>query len=436
MTVRLLQPYNGQAVSTLYTGSDEAFLKATGVADDRTELASDYRPSSPAAASVLPGSQLATGTGVKADGLVGSAAARADFLDFGGLGTPINLRKWRKARANVRAGLGNARVGYIGDSTTAMSVPGPRQKAFSAYVRDILKGRGLNARYSSIFGCSDKTSATPAAYASYNPEVVMGAGWTFASLSIGGQTFLAGTSVTSSTTWTPAETIDRFDVYYARAPGLAQFNLSVDGGAATAVDANGASSMQKVTINAGSPGTHTLSIARTGGGNLNIVGAIAYDSTKPAVEVLNLGLGSSTTEDWTDASSYIRAFNVLPGLALDLGIIGLGINDRTPSYGPVPLATYETNLRALVAKVRETGDAALMVPIPSSSSRQALAIQAQYDAVVRSVAKDLACPLIDMAARWESHSVSSDLGYYFDIVHSTALGNADWAVPHANLLLA
>jgi len=42
MTVRLLRPYAGQAAMTVYTGSDEDVLKATGSADDNLEGASDY----------------------------------------------------------------------------------------------------------------------------------------------------------------------------------------------------------------------------------------------------------------------------------------------------------------------------------------------------------------------------------------------------------
>lgn len=42
MTVRLLRPYNGQPSNSLYTGADEAVLKATGGADDQVEAAIGY----------------------------------------------------------------------------------------------------------------------------------------------------------------------------------------------------------------------------------------------------------------------------------------------------------------------------------------------------------------------------------------------------------
>lgn len=44
MPVRLLRPIAGQAVGTVYYGSDEDALRATGNADDRLELATDYVP--------------------------------------------------------------------------------------------------------------------------------------------------------------------------------------------------------------------------------------------------------------------------------------------------------------------------------------------------------------------------------------------------------
>lgn len=45
MPVRLLRPYAGQAVGTTYHGTDETVLLATGTADSRIELATDYNVS-------------------------------------------------------------------------------------------------------------------------------------------------------------------------------------------------------------------------------------------------------------------------------------------------------------------------------------------------------------------------------------------------------
>lgn len=42
MPVRLLKPYGGQAAGTLYWAADQTTLRATGLADDYIELASDY----------------------------------------------------------------------------------------------------------------------------------------------------------------------------------------------------------------------------------------------------------------------------------------------------------------------------------------------------------------------------------------------------------
>jgi hypothetical protein len=45
MPVRLKQAYNGSAAGTLYWGSDEAYLLATGLADTFIEQATDYAAS-------------------------------------------------------------------------------------------------------------------------------------------------------------------------------------------------------------------------------------------------------------------------------------------------------------------------------------------------------------------------------------------------------
>ena len=44
MPVRLVRPYNGQNANTVYSGMDEAILRAIGIADDYVELADNYVP--------------------------------------------------------------------------------------------------------------------------------------------------------------------------------------------------------------------------------------------------------------------------------------------------------------------------------------------------------------------------------------------------------
>lgn len=356
-----------------------------------------------------------------------------DVSNFSGAG----MLKWRRAMARVRSGEANAKLAFIGDSTTEGVGTTLRTQAFPQVVSTILTGQGLPASRTSIFGAGRTgAEATVSAFNARNPEVVLGSGWQVFNqpFSLGGSMFTNATN-TNPITVTHAG-IDTFDVYYERGSGYGTFDLAIDAGAATTVNANAAASVAMATISGVTAGTHALTIARVSGGTVNIIGIVARNSAVKTVDCLNMGCGSTTTQHWVDGAHAARPVLALPVVAPDMTFINLGINDRTPSYGPISLTAYRANLQALITAAKLTGDCALVVPIPSASSRQALAIQAQYNAVIESLGLLNGCPVLNMVDRWTSFDTVNGLGFMSDVVHGTASGYAEEAQAHARLLLA
>lgn len=397
--------------------------------------------------------QVVRGAGTPADQLAFQGAidaAGGQYLPGVYNFNPANLRNLRKAKARVAAGEGNGKIAFIGDSTNAgyTGVTGQnfRAKSYIAYATQRLKAMGIKARYTSIWGASNRTQ-TPADYMAYNPEVTLGAGWVFTGAggdTIGGPAFYNNSAETAMT-WTPSEPCDRFDVYYYQNTGTGYANLSaaVDGTAKPQIVTSGPSAtVVKVTVDAGAVGTHTLSLSRVVPGGapataqIYLIGVEAYSSADYNLSMLNMGWAGSTTANWNSRSSTIRPYAALPIVAPDCTFINLGINDRNPDFGPIASATYMANLDALITVAKQTGDCILMVPFPSATNKVTAENQEIYNEIVRQLGRDRGCAVIDVPARWISQSNASALGWYGDGIHPNARGYADFGAVIANIINA
>jgi lysophospholipase L1-like esterase len=104
---------------------------------------------------------------------------------------------------------------------------------------------------------------------------------------------------------------------------------------------------------------------------------------------------------------------------------------------PVSLATYISNMAAIIATVQAAGgDVLLTGPIPSGGAFIARdAVERDYAVNgLSSLAATYGCGVVDLNARFVSFAVSNPLGYYFDDVHPTEFGYADMAQAIFNAL--
>lgn len=370
--------------------------------------------------------------------LVDALAATSGAYNF----NPAYLPKWRKALAQVRAGTGRAKVAMVGDSTTAgwgagtgaNGTDGARVKSAPYRLAEILARRGLNAKSNSFWGDAN-LGYTP--YQAYDPRVVIGASWSrggATTVAPGGWLLRANTGVTTTTSFTPSDEVDTFDIYYVVNTGNGTFTANIDGGATLAtVDTSvGTPGIYKTTITA-TKGAHTVNVQRTAGGAFYVVGIDAYDSTARDVAIWNLGAASWASADWAVSTNAWNPAPGLTGIAPDLTLINLGINDWKDT--PVSVSTYTTNLQTLITAAKAAGDVVLVAPFPSSTARASVAQQAPFIDAIVSLGETNSCPVLSLTHRFTSWADANTVGYTYDALHPNALGYADVAQALAPLLL-
>lgn len=115
MPVRLTRAYNGQAANTLYWGADQGTLRATGLADDQIELASDYatgeRISSDAAVTVSRNAIVYN---------MNSASAQTLTIPMSGfwpVGTVLTVIQWGAGKTTIVGATGVTISAGNGNST-------------------------------------------------------------------------------------------------------------------------------------------------------------------------------------------------------------------------------------------------------------------------------------------------------------------------------
>lgn len=257
---------------------------------------------------------------------------------------------------------------------------------------------------------------------------------------LGGYPHIYGSGTTPFTASFNA--IDTFEVFTTRtSAGAGTLSMSIDGGAATTVDSNGAAAHVKTTLTA-AKGNHTVSIARATGTPF-IQTVIGYDSTAKDARILNMAARGWTTNSFLTADTPFRVFNAVrdilgPG---DLSLISLGGNDRRTGGILNTVPTYQANLRSIISNVLSAGaSCALVVQMPTATSQDGSFTHAQMAAAMEAVAAEfgILCWRPDVVlGTWEAGNAA---GITFDTLHWKAPASQTYATylqPRvASLLLA
>lgn len=334
--------------------------------------------------------------------------------------TPLSLKRIRRAVARVRAGVDNAKIICIGDSTTY----GP------GTVPDVSWPRRLGDMLNAQVAATSMGFGVPQGGFGFAPladaRFTLGTGWTVGSafgLGSGTGTQCAGAG---ALTFTPGISCDTIDVYYARWSGGGGLTMSIDGGAASTPATSGAG-IAKTTLSCPAGSGHVLTVTRTASTFEWFLGAEAYLSTTKSIHLANGGQGGSKAAEWASlgAGGSMGSLDMLTAYAADLAIIVLGVNDAG-----VLSATADTvvaNLTTIISTIRAAGgDVILASVVPSQPSAQA-ALEVTYQAAVRALAKSLACPFVDVFGRLVNWTDANGLGFMTDSLHPSAAGYADVA---------
>ncbi len=407
MAVRLLQPYAGQAVNTIYQGPDEATLKAISQADDYIERASDY-------ASYVRGA---------VSGNLQAPVSQAGFQLRGVENiTPETMRLWVTARAKLRADGTPARSAWVGDSKTAgagagtggLLMDGALAKSRPSRAGALLANAGIPVVADAFFGT--KGLGSIAAVIAYDPRLSGLSGWGGGVVVLGGSTLQTGN--TNPLNFQPSKSVDRVSVLHRRQSGGATFTVA-KGAESFSVDSNSAANdLLRTEITFATKSNSPIIITRTGGGSMEIAGLVAWDSAAPGVEISNFGVYGTVSSFHTVSTNPYSPLNALAYYAPHLTIINLGTNDLAQS---VPLETYIANIRALVNAAKTTSSVILCWPaIGVNATFGDDATRAQWRATLRSLAIELGCGFVDEDKLLGGRIASQAAGAFADTIHERA----------------
>jgi lysophospholipase L1-like esterase len=332
----------------------------------------------------------------------------------------------------------NPKIAFMGDSTTFGyysdgTLGGKYAQSIPALVGKLLNNTGLlqGAVNRHVWWGSSFIDSTN------DPRWTLGTGWAKAALG-GNNSISAAGATANSAVFQPAlasgETYDRVDVYYVRNAGFsASATVTIGGVAQTAItDAASGGALGKVTYSVTAT-TGTVSIAKTSGADalrFDVIGVVCYKSTTKQIDIYPYATpGFGVTNFYALTGNAWGLYDALwNSIVPDLTIINLTINDIN---GATVIATYTSQLQAIITKAKTSGECILMTGLP-----QASAVSAQQVAIysaVRSLAGSNNCMLIDIGYRWGDQPTSSTY-YGADNIHGNAAGYADVARAITNVI--
>lgn len=333
------------------------------------------------------------------------------------------LAKWRRALARVRAGVADARILCVGDSTTWGSHGGTvHLDSYPARLAAMLDRSFVPA------GQGIQVPSIDTHVPSQDARWTMGAGWSrVLDWGFAGRHAMLNNNAaaTEPLTFAPGIPCDTFRIWYQTNTSLGTLQISIDGGAPVAQPTAGAADWLYRDITTTLASNHVVSITATGA-TVVVIGIEAWDASEKRVLVGRAGIPGTTTGQWAYTPVAGRQ-QAVEAYGADLTIINLGINDSRTTNN-VPVATYKANIKVLIEQGLIHGDVLLTTFVPSLTTFASPALQASYWDVLRELSQEYDIGLVDIAARLGTADEQFALGLASaDKVHPTNLGYADMA---------
>lgn len=339
------------------------------------------------------------------------------------------LPRWNAALGRVLSGAGNARMLFIGDSTTlgyesnGSTTGNMKPLSTPTQVSNLLAKSGYPSGWQNFMG--NGFASTGNNTVQWDNRLVVGTGWlnsTATGYFVGGEVFTT-TNATGSLSFTPTVATDTFVVWYWGFSGSGTLSLDVNGtGTTNHSTSNGTATIGSFTIT----GTKGMNAYNTKwvSGTLFILGFEAYDSTVKQVSCLNAGWWGSDSYNWANMLAESFVSNFISPLAPDLTVITLGINDWNQNH---PVAQVYANIQNIITQATVSGDV-IVVSDNLTDSGATQAQQLPYDQSMFGLAYANNYPFIDNWARWNNaNQVISDGLLGSDRTHPTGAGYADMA---------
>jgi lysophospholipase L1-like esterase len=340
------------------------------------------------------------------------------------------LSHWHAARKAVNAGARNARVLFLGDSTTSGAHgSASNANAFAGGFPSQAAALVPHGSNQSWFGNNCEVNV---ALPTFDYRISLGS-WdstTFPTVfGVGGYSLLTDTATGGNFTFTPTANVDTFQVFWANNSGLGSFAFAIDSGTQTTFNENGAISIATQTFTT-TLGSHVGNIIYNSTGYYaDVLGIIATNSAKKEVSFINGGSCSALAADFGDNAAngpWEPTLFAPNNLAPDITFIDLTINDWNAATNTT---NYTASLQRIITAAKATGDCVLMTGNPSEFSVGSDANQTTqrlYSNIVLSLAQSNNCVAIDVQAAFGggSWTGANALGLTADNLHPSVAGYA------------
>ena len=349
----------------------------------------------------------------------------------------VNMVNWRKALANMRNGVSDARILCVGDSTTlgygtTLGSTFPTRGAYPKVLANELAARG--------FPAAEGLGCPPSAVAS-NPDgrwTGTLTGWGLLNGFGAGSAadYTNSTSTVGTLIYTPSVNCDSFYIYSLtnNLPNLSNILATATGGSQISVNGAAAPSTIRSTVASAASASTSNTLTMTASALLGVhcVGVEPFLSTTKQILVGNAGVGGTTTVNWTGGASQTwNGLALINANAPDLTIISLGANDAGTA---VSSATYLANIQSLITAAKVSGDVLLLPSIPAYENGGSASYLAQYYTGLVALAALNNVPMADVFNYFNQANNGTPFGAG-DNVHFNNVGYATEAHWLCNLIL-
>jgi lysophospholipase L1-like esterase len=346
------------------------------------------------------------------------------------------LPKWSAAVRATLSGQRNARVIFIGDSTTAgydasNSLLAGNNKVES--VPTVVAGLFPNS-LGGITSLSGSQNAPNTA--NYDHRVSFGFGWGFSSVSSTAGQILGAYALESTGptdfTFTPGKAWDTAELYYQGydAGGTANVSINSTGSIGIITTLSPGSSTASYTFNKATftktLGNDTFNTRRLTGTKYDFDAFVLYNSTVKEITVMNAGWSGAKAADVVAGTGPWSTLNGLATYAPDLVVVDLGINDWNQATATTE-ASFKASMQSIINAATGAGaDVLMIVPLPSGTAN-GIAHEDAFQTYIHDLATLNNLPILDFISLWGSYATANANGWMSDTLHPNAVGYAQKA---------
>jgi len=342
----------------------------------------------------------------------------------------VNLPIFKAAMAGVRAGTGRGKIVIIGDSTSmgagagtsgTSNLNGAAQKSWPQGLHRFNSAPNYLSS-NSWWATQGFDGAAGITFSNYDSRILLGANWAPNLTTLGGKVIRYAPGAVNNLSLTPTYAFDTFIPCFLKNNGNGTCTANVDGGASLGtINTNSLGALiwasQVFTC---AKGIHTINIVPNNDAQMFFGGIICYDSTVPALDVIQCGVYGATAATFIPNVNVYDAMPTLRFLAPVLTIDALTIND---SNNGTALATYLVNKQIIATNAKVSGDLIEMVGPPSNTTQ---ATDGTLDGFISGPIATLCrtnnAPILNMKALWGSYANIQPTFPYFDALHVTQPG--------------